>query len=162
MTQPKQISFDEYLDSVFASPIWLDACVNMLSVFLEDIDACRDNPGRDLPDLAPSILDQVAAVAIRARRKESHFRDTAEKRGPEFKTTELGAVLWWAGMASHKAEAAGRAVLKKINQNAWDDVFFEVHAMMYDTIAALSLLSVAERMIERMESLAGSAGERPN
>jgi len=53
MTQPEQVSFDRYLDTIFASSNRLDACVNMLSVFLEDIDSCRDNPGQSLPASAP-------------------------------------------------------------------------------------------------------------
>jgi hypothetical protein len=162
MTAPKQVSFDEYLDSVFASPIWLDACVNMLSVFLEDVDACREKPEQDLPGLAPSIVDQVAAVADRTRRLELRMRGIAEKRGTQFMTTELGATLWWAGMASHKATGAVQHIREKMGRNAWSDVFFEVHAMMHDTAAALSLLSVAERMIKRMESEGVPGSERPN
>ena len=161
MTQPKQISFGQYLDTIFASPIWLDACVNMLSVFLEDIGACRENPSQSLPRIAPSIVEQVAAVAGQAHRLELRFRDTAEKHGPEFQTNELGAILWWAGMASHKARGSVQTIGKKSEQNAWDDVFLEVHAMMYDTISALSLLSTAERMIQRMET-EGTGRDRPN
>jgi hypothetical protein len=162
VTAPKQVSFDKYLDSVFASPIWLDACVNMLSVFLEDVDSCRENPDRDLPGVAPSIVDQVAAVADRARRMGIRMREATEKRGPEWKTTELGATLWWAGMAAHKATGAVQNVRAKMGRNDWSDVFFEVHAMMHDTASALSLLSVAERMIKRMESEGVAGAERPN
>lgn len=161
MTSPKQVSFDQYLDIIFATSNWLDACVNMLSVFLEDIDSCRDNPGQSLPGSAPSIIDQVVALAGRARRLELQFRDTAEKHGPEFQTTELGAVLWWAGMASHKARAAAESARDKMARNAWDDAFFEVHALMYETMSALSLLSVAEGMIQRMET-EGMGHVRPN
>ena len=161
MTQPKQVSFDRYLDFIFASSNWLDACVNMLSVFLESIDSCRDNPGQSLPASGPSIVDQVAAVAGRAHLLELRFRDTAEKRGPQFQTSELGAVLWWAGMSSHKAAVAAKGVRDKMAQDAWEEAFFEVHALMYDTMSALSLLSVAEGMIQRMET-ESSGRERPN
>ena len=161
MTEPKQVSFDRFLDTIFASPNRLDACVNMLSVFLESIDSCRDNPGQSLPSRAPSIVDQLAAIAGRARRLELRFRDTAKKRGPEFQTSELGAVLWWAGMASHKAAAAAEAVRDKMAQNAWEETFVEIHALMYDTMSALSLLSVAEGMIQRMEA-ERIGRERPN
>ena len=161
MTEPKQVSFDRFLDTIFASSNRLDACMNMLAVFLEDIDSCRDNPGQSLPASAPSIVDQVAAVAGRAQRLELRFRDTAEKRGPGVQTAELGAVLWWAGMASHKAVAAAEGVRDKMAQDAWEEAFFEIHALMYDTVSALSLLSVAEGMIQRMET-EGSGRERPN
>ena len=38
MTLPEHLSFDSYLDVVFASPNWLDACASMLSAFVETID----------------------------------------------------------------------------------------------------------------------------
>jgi len=68
MTSPQQVPFDEYLDAVFASPNWLEACVSMLAAFLESIDSCRDSPGLSLPQIAPPIVDQVSAVADRAQR----------------------------------------------------------------------------------------------
>ena len=57
MHKRKLISFDRYLDSIFADRTWLDACVNVLSVFLEDIDSCRDDPGQSLPGIAQSMVD---------------------------------------------------------------------------------------------------------
>ena len=161
MTSPKQVSFDEYLDIVFASSNWLDGCVTMLAAFVEDIDSARDNPALSLPPTAPSIVDQGAALTGRAKRMEMQLRETAERRGPAFQTSELGAVLWWAGMASHKATAAAESARAKMARNAWEDAFFEIHALLYDTISALSLLSVAEGMIRRMET-EGSGDARPN
>lgn len=161
MAEPRQVSFDQYLDILFASSGWLDACVNMLSVFLEDIECGRDNPAEALPGIAPSIVDQVAAVAGRARRLEHQFRVTAEKRGPEFQTTQLGAVLWWAGMASHKADAALEDARGEMARNDWQDAFIQINLLLYDTVAALSLLSVAEGMIRRMET-EGIERERQN
>lgn len=152
MIPPKQVSFDRYLDSIFASPNWLDGCVGMLSALLEDIDSCRETLGVSLPQIAPSIVDQVAAVTGQAQRLELRFRDTVEMRGPAFQTSELGATLWWAGMAAHKAASAAGAARDKMAQNAWEDAFFEIHALMYDTISAVSLLSVAEGLIQRMET----------
>src|SRR5438270_12902702 len=121
MTSPKQVSFDEYLDIIFASSNWLEACVTMLSVFLEDLDSCRDDPAMRLPEIAPSILDQVTSVSSRAHRLELQLRGTAERRGPAFQTSELGSVLWWAGMASHKATGAAEGSRAKMAKNAWDD-----------------------------------------
>ena len=161
MTPAKQVSFANYLDTIFAGPDWLDACVQMLSVFAEDIDSCRDNPSQSLPGIAPSIVDQVVAVAGRAQRLERRLRDSAERHGPEFQTQELGAVLWWAGMASHKALAGAEGAREKMARNAWDDAFFEIHALMYDTMSAVSLLSVAEGLIHRMET-EGPTRKRPN
>lgn len=152
MTEPKQLSFDRYLDTVFAGSSWLEACVTMLTTFLESIDSCRDDPGRSLLSTAPAIVDQVAAVAGAARNLEHRFRKIAEKRGPEFQTDELGAVLWWAGMASHKAGGAVEAARRLMAQDAWEQAFFDIHALMYDTMAALSLLAVAEGMMQRMET----------
>jgi|GEM_PF-4465102 len=100
-------------------------------------------------------------MAGRAQRLELRLRHTVETRGPEFQTSELGAVLWWAGMASHKAAAAVEGVRDKMAQDAWEEAFFEIHALMYDTMSALSLLSVAEGMIQRMET-ESSDRERPN
>lgn len=151
MTLPEEISFDRYLDTIFAASNRLDACVNMLSAFLESIDSCRDDLRERLPGMAPSIVDQVVAVVDRAQRLERRLRTVAQTRGPEFQTSELGAVLWWAGMASHKAMAAAEAARGKMAREVWDDAFFEVHALMYDTMSALSLLSLAEAMIQRME-----------
>jgi hypothetical protein len=160
MTAPKEVSFDRYLDMVFASSSWLDACVTMLAAFLENIDSCRDHPELSLPEIAPSIVDQVRAVAGRAQRLEHQLRTTAERHGPAFQTDELGAVLWWAGMASHKATAAMESAHDKMARNAWENAFFEIHAMMYDTMSALSLLSVAEGMIQHMET-EHTGGVRP-
>lgn len=160
MTSPREVSFDTYLDTVFASPNWLDACVTMLSAFVEDIDACRDDPGRRLPDLAPPIAAQVSALNDRAQRLHQQLRSSAEQRGPAFQTSELGAILWWAGMAAHKATAAAGTARDQIAGNAWEDAFFELHALMYETMSALSLLSVAESMMQRMETEPGRS--RPN
>jgi hypothetical protein len=162
MISGKEVSFDQYLDMIFAGPMWLDACTNMLSVFLDDIEGCRDKPRESLPEIAPSIVDQVTRVAERARRLEARFREHAEERGPEFKTAELGSVLWWAGLASHKAASAAESVQGHMERKAWDDVFFDVHTLMFDTMSALSLLSVAERMINRMEQDGDAGGRRPN
>lgn len=161
MKPPRQVSFDGYLDTIFDSANWVDACVTMLSVFLEDIESCRDNPGQHLRDIAPSIVDQVHGVAARAERLERHFRSTAEAHGPEFQTTELGAILWWAGMASHKAIGAVAVAREKLSQNAWEKAYYEIHTLMYDTISAISLLAIAEGMIRRMES-EGDGRQRPN
>jgi hypothetical protein len=161
MTSPKEVSFADYLDYVFGSPIWLDTCVSMLSVFVGNIDRCRDNPARDLPDLAPAVLEQVEAVNERAKRLEKHFRELAEKR-PEFKTGELGAILWWAGMAEHKATSAIESSREKMERKDWDEAFFEIHAGMFDTVSALSLLYVADGMIGRMESEGRPETDRPN
>jgi hypothetical protein len=161
MTGPKQVSFAEYLDTIFASSNWLDACVGMLAVFVDDVDSCRDNPGQTLPGTAPSIVDQAAALAGRAQRLERSLRAGAERRGPEFQTSELGAVLWWAGMASHKAAAAAQGARDKMARAAWEDAFYEVHLLLYETMSALSLLSVAEGMIRRMET-EGTGRVRPN
>jgi hypothetical protein len=133
----------------------------MLSAFLEDIDSCRDAPAQSLPRTGPSIVEQVAALSDRARCLERQFRESAERRGPEFQTPELGAVLWWAGMASHKAAAASEGARAKTARNAWEDAFFEIHALMYETMSALSLLAVAEEMIQRMEA-EGVSRVRPN
>lgn len=161
MTSPQEVSFDRYLDMVFASPNWLDGCVTMLATSLEDIDSCRDNPGLSLPEMAPSIVDQVGALAGRAQRLERQIRTAAERNGPAFQTSELGAVLWWAGMAMHKAVAATESARGTMARNAWEDAFIEIHAMLYDTMSALSLISVAEGMIQRMKT--ESAGDvRPN
>lgn len=161
MTQPKQISFDQYLDAVFDSPNWVDACVNMLAAFLESLEECRDDPGRELPRMGPPLIDQIAAVAHRAKRREDQFRVIAEKHGPEFQTSELGATLWWAGMAVHKAVGAAAGSREKLAERAAEDALFEIHALLFDTMSAISLLSVAEGMIEGME--AGIKGrERPN
>lgn len=149
---PEQVSFDRYLDLVFSSSNWTDACVSMLSAFLETIDACRDNLSESLPDAAPSIVDQVEALAGRAQQFESDLRSQAGRYGPEFKTSELGAVLWWAGMASHKATSAVKNFRAKMDANNWDGAWFEIHALMFDTMSALSLLSVGETMIRRMET----------
>jgi hypothetical protein len=100
-------------------------------------------------------------VAGRAQRLELQLRGTAERHGPAFQTSELGAVLWWAGMALHKAARAGEGARNKMAQKAWEDAFFEVHALLYDTMAAVSLLSVAEGMIQRMETEGIDPG-RPN
>lgn len=161
MTLPEQVSFDQYLDTVFASSKWVDACVTMLSAFLESIDACRDDPDQQLPDIAPSIVDQVAAMVDRAQRLEQSFRATAEERGPAYQTPELGAALWWTGMSLHKAMAAVEGARKQISQNAWWEVFFEVHALLHGAISAISLLALAEGMIQRMEAAGVSQG-RPN
>ncbi|MGH2442654.1 MAG: hypothetical protein ACRDFX_05785 [Chloroflexota bacterium] len=160
MTQPKQISFDSYLDTIFAGGAWLEACVNMLSVFLEDIDSCRDEPGKLLPGIAPSIVDQVAAVADRARHLQAQHRSTAEQHGPEAQTAELGAILWWAGMASHQAGAALTASRDLMERNAWDEAFIQINVLMYDTISSLSLLSISEEMVRLATQ--SRAGERPN
>jgi hypothetical protein len=160
MTSPRELSFDAYLDAVFASPSWLDACVTMLSAFVEDVDSCRDDPGRRLPELAPPIALQVSALNDRAKRLHLQLRSSAEERGPAFQTSELGAVLWWAGMASHKAAAAAESAQDRMKGEAWEEAFFDLHAMMYETMSALSLLSVAESMMQRMETEPGRA--RPN
>ena len=161
MTSPRQVPFDQYLDAAFASPNWLEACVSMLAAFLESIDSCRDRPALSLPQIAPSILDQVIAIADRAQRLELQLRTTAESHGPAFQTSELGAVLWWAGMASHKATAAAKGARDKMARNAWEDAFLEIHALMFETISAISLLWVAEGMIQHMES-EGTDRVRPN
>ncbi len=106
--QGQDIPFDRYLDIIFAGPNRTDACLSMLSEFLECIDGCRDNLNEMLPDIAPGIVEQSEAVSARAREFEAHLRSETERHGPEFKTCQLGAALWWAGMASHKATAAGR------------------------------------------------------
>ena len=161
MTSPRQVPFDQYLDAAFASPNWLEACVSMLAAFLESIDSCRDSPGLSLPQIAPPIVDQVSAVADRAQRLEIQLRTTAESHGPAFQTSELGAVLWWAGMASHKANAAAKGARDKMARNAWEDAFLEIHALMFETISAISLLSVAEGMLQHMEN-EGTDHVRPN
>jgi len=146
---------------VFASPDWLEGCVSMLSAFLETIDECRDNPEERLPEVAPPVVDQVAAVVERARDRQQGLRESAQARGPEFRTSELGAVLWWAGMALHKATEAIPAARRKMAQGARFEAFVEVHSLLYDTISGLSLLSVAEGLIHDME-MAGREHERPN
>jgi hypothetical protein len=98
-------------------------------------------------------------VADRAHRLEKRFRELAYRRGPEFQTPELGAILWWAGMASHKAAAATEDSRQKMSTGAWDDAFFTIHSLLYDTMSALSLLSVAEGLIRRMEA---ESPDRPN
>jgi hypothetical protein len=161
VTSPKQVSFDEYLDIIFSSSNWLDACVPMLAVFLEDIESCRDNLDEKLPEIAPSILDQVGAIAGRAQRLELELRSKAGSHGPAFQTSELGAVLWWAGMALHKGMGAAEGARDKMDRKVWEDAFLEVHASMYETMSALSLLSVAEGMMLRMET-EGTDRPRPN
>ena len=160
MTTPRLISFDEYLDVIFASDDWLDACVNMLSVFLEDIESCREDPVGTLPAVAPSIVDQVAAVAERTQRLQREVRSSAEGRGPQFQTTELGAVLWWAGMGAHKAVTAVPSIRDAMGRGAWDDTYFAIHALLYDTISALSLLSVADGVFAQQVESFGRG--RPN
>jgi hypothetical protein len=148
---PEEISFDRYLDLIFASSNRTDACLSMLSAFLENIDACRDSLSQSLPEAAPSVVDQVEALAARARQFEANLRAEAERHGAEFKTSELGAVLWWAGMASHKAISSATSSRTKMAANDWDSAWFEVHALLFDTMSALSLLSVAENVLHRME-----------
>jgi hypothetical protein len=161
VSRGKEVPFDEYLDLVFAGPMWVDACTSMLSVFLEDVEGCREDPGEGLPEIAPSILDQVARVGERARRLESRFRQWAQGRGPTFQTTELGALLWWAGLASHKGAGGVETVRRQIERQAWEDVFIDLHTLMFDTMSALSLLGVAERVIHRLDA-DGEGGGRPN
>lgn len=161
MNSPIRVSFDSYLDTVFASSNWVEGCLSMLSAFLESVDSCRDDPGQRLPDLAPSIVDQVEAVAGRVRRLESRLRAAAEAHGPEFQTSELGAALWWAGMASHKAMGAVPIVREHLSHRAWEKAFYEVHALMFDVISAISLLALAEGMIHRMEA-ERRGPDRPN
>jgi hypothetical protein len=93
MTSPQQVPFDQYLDAVFASPTWLEACVSMLAAFLESIDSCRDSPGLSLPQMAPPIVDQVSAIADRAQHLELQLRTTAESHGSVFQTSQLRAVF---------------------------------------------------------------------
>jgi hypothetical protein len=162
MISGKEVSFDQYLDMIFAGPIWLDACTGMLSVFLEDIEGCRENPRETLPEIAPSIVDQVSRVAERARRLEGRFRQAAEERGPRFQTTELGAVLWWVGLACHKAAGNAENARERMDRKAWDDAFIDVHSLLYETMSALSLLAVAEGMLAEMEEANGETGGRPN
>ena len=161
MTSPRQVSFDEYLDIIFASPNWLDSCVTMMAVFLEDVESCSENLSQKLPEVAPSILDQVDAIAARAQRLEMELRDTAQSRGPAFQTNELGSVLWWAGMALHKAASASQGARDKMARGIWDDAFLEVHASMFETMSGLSLLSTAGEMMLRMEN-EGTDRPRPN
>jgi hypothetical protein len=161
MTSPNEMSFDDFLDTVFASSRWLDACVDLLSAFLEELDSCRDNPRESLPESGSSIVEHVAAVADRAERLQLQLRETAERRGPAFQTSELGAVLWWVGMALHKASGSVESARDKMAYHAWEEAFIEVHALLYDTMAGISLLSVAQALIERMES-EGVDRARPN
>ena len=158
MQSGKAISFDQYLDMVFAGSGWLDACTTMLAVFSNDIEGCRDNPSEGLSEVAPSILDQVTRVADRARRLEMSFRELAHEGGARFQTIELGSVLWWAGLASHKAAGGAETVRKQIDQRAWQDVFIDLHTLIFDVISALSLLGIAERLISRMEIEDESSG----
>jgi hypothetical protein len=161
MTLPEEVSFERVLDTIFASANWLDACTQMLSVFLESVDECREDPGATLPGMAPAVVDQVAALAGRAKSLELRFREMAEKRGPSFQTTDLGAVLWWAGMAAHKASSAAEGARHNVARHAWEDAFVEIHALLYEAISALSLLGLAEEMILRMDR-EGVGHERPN
>jgi hypothetical protein len=46
-------------------------------------------------------------------------------------------------------------------RNAWEDAFLEIHALMFETISAISLLSVAEGMLQHMEN-EGTDHVRPN
>jgi hypothetical protein len=158
MLSGKEVSFDLYLDIIFASSGWLDACTTMLAVFSNDVESCRENPGQDLPELAPSILDQVARVAERARRLEQSFRDMAHERGPRFRTVELGSALWWAGLASHKAVGGAETVSNQVAQGAWEDVFIDLHTLIFDVISALSLLGIAERLVTQLELEDESSG----
>lgn len=162
MSIGKQVSFDQYLDILFAEGIWLDGCTTMLAVFLEDIETGRDNPRETLPDIAPSIVDQVTRVSRHAHGLEQSFRALAQERGPAFQTNELGAALWWAGMAAAKADASAQEVQKKMASNDWPEAYFEIHRLMYETICALSLLSVAERIMRRQEDEQERGGARPN
>ncbi|MGH2443205.1 MAG: hypothetical protein ACRDFX_08585 [Chloroflexota bacterium] len=151
---------DEYLNEAYDSPNWLDACMNMLSVFLEDLDTGRDHPERSLPGIGPSIVDQVAAVADRARLLQLRYRATTEERGPEFQTSELGAMLWWAGMGSHQAAEAVTISRDMMAGEDWERAFIQINALLYDTISALSILSTAEGMMKR--DYEGRGRERPN
>jgi hypothetical protein len=158
MQSGKEISFDQYLDMIFAGSGWLEACTTMLAVFSNDIESCRENPGEGLPEEAPSILDQVTRVAERARRLETSFRELAHERGARFQTIELGSTLWWAGLASHKAAGGIERVQKQITRQAWEDVFIDLHTLIFDVISALSLLGIAEQLVSRMELEAESSG----
>jgi hypothetical protein len=115
-----------------------------------------------VPSVAPSILDQVAHLAERARNMEGHFRAKAESRGPAFQTRELGALLWWAGLAAHQASVDAEDVGRQIAGKIWSDVFFTAHRQVFDTISALSLLAQAERTIARMEQERSSDAGGPN
>jgi hypothetical protein len=161
MSFPRQVTFDQYLDLVFAGPGWLEACVGMLSAFLQDIDTDSDDAAERLPEIAPSIVEQASAIVGAAKRLEQRLREAAEQRGPAFQTDELGAVLWWAGMASYKATSAAEGARGRMAEQTWDDAFFEIHALLHGAISALSLLSVAEGMMRRMEA-EGTGRERPN
>jgi len=59
------ISFHQRLNGNLAGRNWFDAGVNMPSIFLEDSDSGRNHPGQSLPDIGPSIVDQVAAMCDR-------------------------------------------------------------------------------------------------
>lgn len=63
-------------------------------------------------------------------------------------------------MALHKA-AATESSRVKMAASAWDDAFPEIHALMYETMSAVSLISVAEEVIQRLEP-EGIGNARPN
>jgi hypothetical protein len=158
---PKPLTFDEYLDRLFAGPNWHDGCVSMLAAFLETIDSCRDDPEHGLPRTAPSIVDQTVALAGQLQRLEHRLRDTAERGGPGFQTSEMAAVLWWSGMALHKAAAAAEGGQTRMAAGAWDEAFFEIHAQMYETMSAVSLIFIAERLLHHLGT-EGIGDARPN
>lgn len=64
------------------------------------------------------------------------------------------------GGGACKAAAAAESARAIMARGDWEDAYFEIHALLYDTISALSLLAVAEGIIAAQT--AGMGGDSLN
>lgn len=151
MTESKQVSFEDYLEIMFSTSNWIEGVMSMLGAFCEDVQLCEKQPG-ELAGVAPSIIDQTAALLDRGRRLSDALRDRVDERPELFRASEVTAATWWADMAAFKANGNLELLRQDMANEAWEDVLFELHAFLYETVSCLSLTDVAQRMLRSTEA----------